>query len=83
MHVIERFTRTNYNNMHYEATVDDPGAYTKPFTIGWNIRWVPSAEIEEYVCQENNRYLEHYENIQIEGVGIDPALQNGKPQPKR
>ena len=81
MHLIERFTRTNYNNMHYEATVDDPGAYTKPFTIGWDIRWVPGLEIEEYVCQENNRYLEHYENIQIEGV--DPSLQSGKPQPRR
>ena len=80
-HLVERFTRTSYANLRYEATVDDPGAYTKPFTIGWDIRWVPNAEIQEYVCQENNRYLEHYANIQIEGV--DPELQSGKPQPKR
>ncbi|PYS34921.1 MAG: hypothetical protein DMG14_28305 [Acidobacteria bacterium] len=81
MHLIERFTRNSYTNMRYEATIDDPGAYTKPFTIGWDIRWVPGVEIQEYVCQENNRYLEHYANIQIEGV--DPELQSGKSQPKR
>jgi hypothetical protein len=80
-HLVERFTRASYTNLRYEATVDDPGAYTKPFTIGWDIRWVPSAEIQEYVCQENNRYLEHYANIQIEGV--DPELQSGKAPPKK
>ena len=74
-------TRIDSNNLKIEVTIDDPGAYTKPFTIGWDIRWVAGGEIEEYVCQENNRYLEHYANIQIEGV--DPGLQSGKPQPKR
>jgi hypothetical protein len=75
------FTRTIHDNMHYEATVDDPGVYTKPFTIGWDIRGAPGGGIEEYVCQENNGYLEHYENIPIEGV--DSGLQSRKPQPKR
>ena len=80
--LIEKFTRTDYNTIHYEATVDDPGAYTKPWTIGWDVKWVPGAEMEEYVCQENNRYLEHYENYGgFEGV--DPALYGGKPQPKK
>jgi hypothetical protein len=81
-HVVEKFTRTDYNTLKYEATVDDPGAYTKPWTIGWDVKWVPGAEMEEAVCQENNRYLEGYENYGgFEGV--DPALYGGKPQPKK
>jgi hypothetical protein len=57
MHVIEKFTRPNKNTLHYEATIDDPGAYTKPFTVAWDIPWNPTAELTEYICQENNRYL--------------------------
>ena len=55
-HLIERFTRTNYNTLRYEATIDDPGAYTRPFKIGWNINWGPGEELVEIVCTENNQY---------------------------
>ena len=57
MHLIERFTRTSYNSMHYEAMVDDPGAYTKPFKMAWDIPWNGTSELTEYICQENNKYL--------------------------
>jgi len=59
LHVTERFTRPNKNTLHYEATIDDPGAYTKPWTVAWNIPWNPNGELQEYVCQENNIYLNH------------------------
>ena len=39
LHVVEKFSRPNKNTLHYEATFDDPGAYTKPFTVRWNINW--------------------------------------------
>jgi hypothetical protein len=58
LHVIEKFTRQNKNTLHYEATIDDPGAYTKPWTVGWNIPWRGNAELTEYICQENNLYLQ-------------------------
>ena len=45
--------------MRYEATIDDPGAYTKQWTGGWNIPWSPNAEMYEYVCQDNNRDVRH------------------------
>jgi hypothetical protein len=35
------------------VTVDDPGAYTRPWTSRWTIEWVPDAEIQEYFCEEN------------------------------
>ena len=56
LHLIERFTRADYNTMRYEATVDDPGAYTRPFKIGWNLPWGAGQELIENVCVENNRY---------------------------
>lgn len=58
LHLTERFTRTDYDTLRYEATIDDPGAYTKPWTGGWLIRW-QDAELYEYVCQDNNRDVEH------------------------
>jgi hypothetical protein len=43
--------------LHYEATIDDPGAYTRTWTAAWNIPWRADGELAEYICQENNRYL--------------------------
>ena len=37
LHITERFTRTDYDTLKYEATIDDPGAYTAPWTGGWLI----------------------------------------------
>jgi hypothetical protein len=52
--LIERFTRVDFNNIRYEVTVDDPGAYTAPWSGQFNLRNVPSDELFEYVCQDNN-----------------------------
>jgi hypothetical protein len=54
---VERITRPNLNTLHYEATVNDPGAYSAPWTIAWDIKWMPGAELAEYICQENNKFL--------------------------
>jgi hypothetical protein len=35
-------------------TVEDPGAYTAPWTSGYTLGWVEGAELFEYVCQANN-----------------------------
>ena len=35
-------------------TIDDPGAYTAPFTGHMDLRWEPDVELFEYVCQESN-----------------------------
>jgi hypothetical protein len=58
LHLTERFTRTDYYTLRYEATVDDPGAYTRPWSGGWIIQW-QDAEMYEYVCQDNNRDPAH------------------------
>jgi len=54
LHLIERFTRLDPTTLKYEITVDDPGAYTATWTSGLLLRWNPSQELFEYVCQDNN-----------------------------
>jgi hypothetical protein len=57
LHVVERISRPDKSTLRYEATIDDPGAYTRPWTVRWNVTWNPTGELTEYICQENNRYL--------------------------
>jgi hypothetical protein len=57
MHIVEKYSRPNKGTLHYEATIDDPGAYTKPWSVAWDIPWSANAELQEYICQENNQYL--------------------------
>jgi hypothetical protein len=53
---IERFTRTDMNTLKYQATIDDPGAYTRPWTTtDFNLRWRPGDELFEYICQQFNQ----------------------------
>jgi len=59
LHVVERFSRPDKNTLRYEATIDDPGAYTATWTVAWDIPWSPDGELMEYICQENNLYLYH------------------------
>jgi len=55
LHLIEKFIRTDFNTLRYEITVDDPGAYTAPWTGGFLLRWSANAELFEYICQDNNK----------------------------
>jgi len=55
LHLTERFTRSNFYTLIYEFTVDDPGAYTAPWSGGWYINWVAGNEPFDYLCQENNK----------------------------
>ena len=57
LHVIERFTRTNADTLKWEITVDDPGAWSKPWTAMVPLRHSKDA-VFEYACQEGNYGLE-------------------------
>jgi hypothetical protein len=58
LHVIERFTMTGSQRMKYELTLDDPKIFTKPFSNTWEMRMMPNWELEEYICEDNNKDLE-------------------------
>jgi hypothetical protein len=59
LHVIERYTRPDLGHLSVQITVDDPGAYTKPWTVTEVSRLLTNWEIHEYICNENNRDVEH------------------------
>ena len=59
LHVTERFHRKDFGHMDIVITVDDPKAYTKPFTITEPFKLLPDTDLLEYVCGENNKDLKH------------------------
>jgi hypothetical protein len=61
LHTIERYTRTDEGHLAIEVTIDDPGAYTQPFTTVGRAQLMTGAELLEYICQENNQDLEKLE----------------------
>jgi hypothetical protein len=54
LRTLERFTRTDFSAIRYELTVDDPGAYTAPWSGATTLRWEAGTELFEYVCQQAN-----------------------------
>lgn len=57
LHTIERFTRPYKEVLQYVAEIDDPGAYSAPWAVQWDIDWIEGQELQDYVCQENNKFL--------------------------
>ena len=57
LHTLERITRPDRDTLHYEVTITDPGAYSEPWTIAWDIPWSEGQDLAEYICQENNQFL--------------------------
>jgi hypothetical protein len=55
--ITERFTRLDNDTLKYEATVDDPGTWTKPWTISFPWRRDPTYGFYEYACHEGNYAL--------------------------
>jgi len=45
--------------MDIQITIDDPKAYTKPWTVTEQMRLLPDTDLMEAICNENNRDLEH------------------------
>ena len=56
---IERIRRINYGNLEVALTVDDPKAYTKPWTATIKLALALNTELLEYVCNENEKSLQH------------------------
>jgi hypothetical protein len=59
LHTIERYKRPDLGHLEWETLVDDPGAYTKPWTVYGRVELIPNEELMEYICQENNRDVNH------------------------
>jgi len=55
----ERFRRLDYGHLEIQITVDDPKAYTKPWTVTVRQLVEPGDELIEFICQENERDAPH------------------------
>jgi hypothetical protein len=58
--VTERFRRVNYGNLEIDVTVDDPKAYTRPWTVTIKQRPMLDTELIEFICLENEKDAQHY-----------------------
>jgi hypothetical protein len=54
LHVTERYTRTDPDHLSYEATIEDPKVFTRPWKISMPLyrRMEPNAQLLEYKCVE-------------------------------
>ena len=66
----ERFRRPTFGTLQIDVTIDDPKAYTRPFTVRVNHRLLVDQEILEFICNENERSTEHI---------VPPAWKKGQP----
>ena len=56
MKLTERFHRRDYGHIDLAITIDDPKAYTKPWTVRVNQRLLVDTELIEFVCLENQKF---------------------------
>ena len=59
LRLTERFHRRDYGHIDLQLTIDDPKAYTKPWTVNLVFNAAPGTELIEYVCDENEKDLKH------------------------
>ncbi len=52
----ERFRRPTFGTLEIDITIDDPKAYTRPWTVRVNQRLLPDTDLIEFVCQENQKF---------------------------
>ena len=54
LHVVERFLRRDFGHIDVQITIDDPGAYTKPWTVPLKLQFAADTELLEFVCIERD-----------------------------
>ncbi len=57
--VTERLSRPNFGTLDVEVTIDDPKAYTKPWTAKFPLQIVVDTELIDEICLENEKSVEH------------------------
>jgi hypothetical protein len=73
LHVVERFTLIDGNTIQYQATVEDPKVFTRPWTIRFNAfnRAPADHQLFEYACHEGNA-----RNVKLlTGFDIETGIQ--------
>jgi hypothetical protein len=63
----EEIRRLDFGHLEIKATVDDPKAYTKPWTVTLRQRLVVDAELIDEICLENEQFVKR--------MGLDGSAQ--------
>jgi hypothetical protein len=73
MRVVERFTMVDANTIHYEARIEDPEVYTRPWTMVSALlrNKEPGFELFEQACHEGNHSIKGSESI---GMKMYPGV---------
>ena len=63
LHIVEKFSRPNPNTLQYEATLEDPEVFVKPWTVSrsFTLR-TDLKKIDEFVCENNQDYKSLFGN---------------------
>jgi hypothetical protein len=62
LHMVERFSRPNYETLQYEATLEDPNVFVRPFTVTRSFALRPDLnKIDEFVCENNRDYSKFFD----------------------
>jgi hypothetical protein len=57
LHVVERFTRTDTGDLTYNAVVEDPNVFARPWTMARTFALRPDLDkVDEFVCEANRDY---------------------------
>jgi hypothetical protein len=56
--IVERFTRVAADRIDYEARIEDPAVFTRPWTLAFPLLRDDEYRIYEYACHEGNRAVE-------------------------
>lgn len=57
--MIERFRRPTFGKLDIDVTIDDPSAYTKPYTVSVHQQIMLNTELIEFICGENEKSDAH------------------------
>jgi hypothetical protein len=68
LHVTERYTRVDHDQIDYVVTMNDPKVFTEPWTIRTKLMLREGTRLQEYVCAENNVEMARFQQILKDGV---------------
>ncbi|MBV9505381.1 MAG: hypothetical protein JO323_10305 [Acidobacteriia bacterium] len=57
--MVERFRRVNYGTLEIELSVNDPKAYTRPWTVKLSQSIVLNSDLMDWTCLENEKDFSH------------------------
>ena len=71
LHITERFTRVDKDQINYDVVMEDPNVLTKPWPYHSTMMLREGTRLHESVCAENNLDPDRYEQLLKQGVKIE------------